>query len=65
LIQATRIGEISFVTPFRYTRIVFALIAGAVVFGERPDALMLLGTAIVIASGLYTFWRERIRATAA
>ncbi|MEX0284048.1 MAG: DMT family transporter [Paracoccaceae bacterium] len=65
LIQATRIGEISFVTPFRYTRMVFALAAGLIVFGERPDALMLLGTAIIIGSGLYTFWRERIRATAA
>lgn len=65
LIQATRIGDISFVTPFRYTRIVFALIAGFLVFGERPDTLMLIGTAIIIGSGLYTFARERLRASAA
>ncbi len=65
LIQGTRIGELSFVTPFRYTRIVFALLAGFVVFGERPDALMLVGTLIVIGSGLYTFWRERFRTAAA
>lgn len=64
LIQATRIGDISFVTPFRYTRIVFALIAGFLVFGERPDALMLIGIAIIIGSGLYTFARERLRASA-
>lgn len=62
LIQATRIGEISFVTPFRYSRIVFALLAGMLFFGERPDGLMLLGIGIIIASGLYTFWRERVRA---
>lgn len=65
LIQATRIGEISFVTPFRYTRIIFALVAGFAVFGERPDGLMLLGTLIIIGSGLYTFWRERRVRTAA
>jgi len=58
ILIATRIGEVSFVTPFRYTRMVFALIIGVAVFGERPDALMLVGSAIVIASGLYTLWRE-------
>ncbi|MGB1390012.1 MAG: EamA/RhaT family transporter, partial [Paracoccaceae bacterium] len=46
------------VTPFRYARIVFALIAGGLVFGEQPDAMMLSGTLIIVASGLYTFWRE-------
>ena len=59
LIQSSRMGEISFVTPFRYTRIVFALIAAMVFFSERPDALMLVGTVIVVGSGLYTLWRER------
>ena len=58
LIQGTRTGDLSFVTPFRYARIVFALIAGGLVFGERPDAMMLSGTLIIVASGLYTFWRE-------
>lgn len=56
---AMRIGEIGFVTPFRYSRMIFALIIGLTVFGERPDALTLLGAAIIIASGLYTLWRER------
>ena len=58
---AMRIGEISFVTPFRYSRMVFALILGMLFFNERPDALTLLGAAIIIASGLYTLWREHIR----
>lgn len=57
---ATRIGEISFVTPFRYSRMIFALIIALVFFGENPDALTLLGAAIIIASGLYTLWRERV-----
>lgn len=58
IVGATRSGEVSFVAPFRYSRLVFALIIGALVFGERPDALMLLGCAIVVTSGLYTFARE-------
>ena len=54
-----RIGEISFVTSFRYTRMIFALAIGVLVFAERPDQLTLIGAAIVIGSGLYTLWRER------
>lgn len=59
IIAATRVGDISFVAPFRYSRIVFALILGYAVFDERPDALMLAGSAAIVASGLYTVWRER------
>jgi drug/metabolite transporter (DMT)-like permease len=61
---AMRIGEISFVTPFRYSRIIFALIIGVVVFAENPDTLTLIGATIIVASGLYTLWRERIVKTA-
>ena len=65
IVSAMRIGEISFVTPFRYSRIIFALIVGVLVFDERPDALMLTGAAIIVGSGLYTLWRERsVRANA-
>ena len=59
IVAAMRVGEVSFVTPFRYSRLIFALAVGMAVFGERPDALMLLGAAIIVASGLYTVWRER------
>jgi drug/metabolite transporter (DMT)-like permease len=66
IVAAMRLGEISFVTPFRYTRILFALVIGIGVFGERPDALTLLGAAIIVLSGLYTLWRERnVRANSA
>ncbi|MEL6807335.1 MAG: DMT family transporter [Pseudomonadota bacterium] len=57
---AMRIGDIGFVTPFRYSRMIFALIIGMTVFGENPDALTLIGAAIIIASGLYTLWREQV-----
>jgi drug/metabolite transporter (DMT)-like permease len=56
---AMRVGEVSAVTPFRYTRILFALTVSVAVFGETIDSLTLLGAGIVIASGLYTLWREK------
>lgn len=56
---AMRMGDVSFVTPFRYTRLVFALIIAALFFKEMPDALTLLGAFIVISSGLFVMWRER------
>lgn len=58
IVAATRVGDIAIVSPFRYTRLVFALIVGVLAFGERPDALTLIGAAIIVASGLYTLWRE-------
>lgn len=59
IVAAMRVGEVSFVTPFRYTRLIFAMVIGVVVFAERPDALTLIGSAIIVASGIYTVWRER------
>ena len=59
--QASRLGEMSVITPFRYSRLLFALFIGALVFGERPDVITLSGAALIIGSGLYTFARERLR----
>lgn len=59
IVAAVRIGDVGFVTPFRYSRLVFALVIGVVIFGESPDALTLIGAAIIVASGIYTVWRER------
>lgn len=64
LVLATRTGEVSVIAPFRYSRIVFAMIVGTLVFGERPDLWTLAGTAIIVASGLYTLWRETALARA-
>lgn len=54
---AMRTGEVGVVTPFRYTRLVFALGLAVVVLDERPDAAMLAGSALVVASGVYTLIR--------
>lgn len=59
LTAAMRVGEVSLVTPFRYTRLLFALILGAVFFAERPDAATLIGSGIIVGSGIYTLLRGR------
>ncbi|MEM6897310.1 MAG: DMT family transporter [Pseudomonadota bacterium] len=65
IVQATRTGDVSVVTPLRYTRLPFALLIGVVAFAERPDAATLTGATIVVASGLYTLAREaRLNAAA-
>lgn len=61
IILAMRTGEISFVAPFRYTALVWALGIGFLFFGEIPDTWMFVGIALVIGSGLYTFYRESRR----
>ncbi|WP_071673386.1 DMT family transporter [Nioella nitratireducens] len=65
IVQAMRVADASAVQPFRYTRLIFSMIAGILVFGERPDALTLLGAALIIGTGLYTFLRERALVRAA
>jgi drug/metabolite transporter (DMT)-like permease len=60
LIKALRIGELSAIMPFRYSRIIFLLILGVLVFGERPTFSMLAGSTLILISGLYIMWRERV-----
>ena len=63
LVLATRRGDISVISPFRYTRLVFALILAMLILDERPDILTLMGAAIIVASGYYTIWREKVLGT--
>ncbi|MGB7242168.1 MAG: DMT family transporter [Sulfitobacter sp.] len=59
IVAAMRLGDVSFVAPFRYVRLVFAMIIGVAVFDEAPDILTLTGSAIIVVSGIYTVVRER------
>ena len=61
LIRATQLAETSAIAPYRYTLLVWAFLYGVVIFGQTPDLPTLIGTAIVVTSGLYTFHRERLR----
>ncbi len=60
LITSLRLGELSAIMPFRYSRIVFLLILGFLVFGERPTVSMLIGATLILISGVYIMWREKV-----
>lgn len=64
VIMAMRTGDISFIAPFRYTSLLWAVLLGFAFFDEVPDRYMFIGAMIVIGSGLYTFYREHKRKAA-
>ena len=58
--EAVRLGDMSVVIPFRYTRLLFSMAAGILILGEQVNAVMLIGSALTILSGLYIWRREVI-----
>ena len=58
--QAARVGEVSAIAPFRYSRLVFAVVLGWLVFGERPDGPMIAGSLLVVGAGAYALRREAV-----
>jgi drug/metabolite transporter (DMT)-like permease len=56
--EAVRLGDISVVIPFRYTRLLFSMVAGVLILGEQINSMMLIGSALTILSGLYIWHRE-------
>lgn len=64
LTTALRIAPVSVVIPFRYTRIVFAMIIGVFFLGETPDIWTYLGSTLIVMAGLYSIWRETKQARA-
>lgn len=58
---AVRSGDVSFAAPFRYGNLLVAILIGWLFFAELPDALTLIGASIIVASGLFTLYRERVR----
>ena len=54
-----RLVDVSAVSPYRYTRIIFGTVAGVIIFGEKIDTLTILGGLIIVFSGLYGWSRER------
>ncbi len=57
LMIAMRTGEVSAVTPFRYTRLLFGIGLGVVIFGETLSLSTLLGSGLIVMSGLFILWR--------
>src|SRR5258708_18016436 len=54
-----KLAAASVVVPYQYTIIVWAIVLGYGVFGDVPDPFTLAGAAIIIATGLYIFWRRQ------
>ncbi|MPY24548.1 DMT family transporter [Shewanella sp. YLB-07] len=59
LTVAMRIGEVSVVSPFRYTRLLFAILLGMLVFGETLDMITVIGSLIIMLSGGYILLQRR------
>lgn len=57
--DCVRYAEASVIAPFDYTSIIWAAGLGYIVFGEEPTRAIIVGSAIVIVSGLFVLWRER------
>ncbi len=64
-VMVMRVGDVSFTAPFRYTGLIWALVLGWAVFGDWPDPVTMLGATVVVATGLFTLYRERAITVAA
>ena len=60
--RSLKLAPASVVVPYQYTLILWAVLLGWRVFGEVPDGFTLAGGAIIVAAGLYIFWREQAAA---
>lgn len=60
IILATRVGDMSFASPFRYTSLLWAIVLSYIIFNQAPDQNTLIGASIVVASGCYMLYREAI-----
>ena len=61
LVMATREAPAVVVAPFQYSQMIWGVLFGVVLFSNRPEPVLFVGMAIVVASGLYTIWRETAR----
>lgn len=62
VVRAFRLAPLSLLAPFQYFEIVSATVLGYALFGDFPNASKWIGIAIIVASGLFIIWRERLRA---
>jgi drug/metabolite transporter (DMT)-like permease len=62
IINAYRNAPASVVAPFSYSALIWAVLAGYLIWGDFPTSNVWIGAGLIIMSGLYIFWRERVRA---
>lgn len=63
--RSLKLADAATVTPFQYTLLLWAIVFGYLVFGDRPRLSMLLGAAVIVIAGLFILFRERQRRRAA
>ena len=61
--SAYRVAPAAVLAPFEYTSMIWAVLFGLSIWGDVPDAWVIAGSAVVIASGLYILHRETMRRT--
>jgi S-adenosylmethionine uptake transporter len=61
LSQAYRVSEANVVAPFEYAALPMAVLWGFLLWGDVPDAVAVLGMALIVGSGLFVFYRETVR----
>ena len=62
VIRSLKLASASVVVPYQYTLIVWSVVFGWLMFAELPDVYTVAGATIIVAAGLYIFWRERVTA---
>jgi len=62
MVRAFAFAPASTLAPFSYSQLVWSILLGWAVFGDIPDVLTYLGGGIIVASGVYVWHRERVRA---
>jgi drug/metabolite transporter (DMT)-like permease len=65
VIRSLKLASASVVVPYQYTLIIWSVVFGWLMFAELPDAYTIVGASIIVAAGLYIFWREQVAARAA
>jgi drug/metabolite transporter (DMT)-like permease len=60
VIRSLKLASASVVVPYQYTLILWSVLFGWQMFGELPDAYTIVGAAVIVAAGLYIFWREQV-----
>jgi drug/metabolite transporter (DMT)-like permease len=62
VIRSLKLASASVVVPYQYTLIIWSVVFGWLMFAELPDSYTVAGAAIIVAAGLYIFWREQVKA---
>ena len=63
VIRAFMLASASLLAPFSYSIIIWSMLIGLIIFNSFPDGITLVGTAILIAAGLYIWYREKVTNT--